>query len=101
MSWQWSAQLLVRLLPHPMVARALTPVFTRSFLTSVLYQEDSTVVISSFLCRQNVALGMAQLLRHHAPLAGLCEDPCAPALIASIARQPGLGAFLLAFLEAV
>jgi len=101
MSWQWSAQLLVRLLPHPMVARALTPVFTRGFLTSVLYQEDSTVVISSFLCRQNVALGIAQLLRHHAPLAGLCEDPYAPALIASIARHPGLGAFLLAFLEAV
>jgi len=101
MSWRWSAQLLVRVLPHPMVARILTPVFTQGFLTSVLYQEDSAIVLSSFLCRQNVALGVAQLLRHHGPLAGLCEDPYAPAIIASIARSPGLGTFFLRFLEVV
>jgi len=101
MTWHWSAQFLVWLLPRPIVVRALTPVFTQGFLTSVLYQEDSTIVISRFLCRPNVALGIAQLLQHHAPLAGICEDPYAPPLIASIARTPGLGAFLLAFLEAV
>lgn len=101
MKWQWSAWILTLLLRWPAVARMLTPVFKKGFLLAVLRHEHAVEAIPEFLRKRNVAMGIAQLLRHHVALAGICEEPDTPTRVTAIAMTPGLGPFLRAFLRAV
>lgn len=98
MKWPLLASALTFLLPRPWLAWSLTPFFTCSFLMVVFRHQHAAEAVTNLLRTQNAAKAMASLLRHHAALACVCEQPDAPALVAAVVGQPGLGAFLRSFL---